>query len=58
MTRSHSRLTYTERASLARSGCLVVIESGPAAICRLADGRRVRRAIKQLREMIKEAGHA
>ena len=58
MTRSHSRLTYAERAALARAGWLVVIESGPAAICRLADGRRVRRGIKELREMIKEASHA
>ena len=46
------RLTYTDRACLARMGCIVCIESGGVATCRLSDGRRVQYAVEHLRSII------
>ena len=47
-------LTYTDRAILARMGCIVCIESGGVATCRLSDGRRVQYAVEHLRHIVRE----
>ena len=49
------RLTYTDRACLARMGCIVCIESGGVATCRLSDGRRVQYAVEHLKHIAREA---